>query len=249
MPFLGKMRMNEIRLSGFRRYLLYAVGEILLVMIGILLALEVSNRSDNRKERALEKELLDGILIGLRSDSSDMAFNLEHHKQILNSQKIVLAWLYSTTPFSDSLKRHIARAHAFTVFTSMDGPYEMLKTSGPQLIQNQEIRNKISKLYDNTYDIYGEREQIYNTIAMESYTRINGSLFYGTIPYQLDKSEITIGEMEPLNPTALRTSKEFSHQMKTLLAFNELIVNASMVPTNRKVNALIQIVKKELDKK
>ena len=52
MPFLGKMRMNEIRLSGFRRYLLYAVGEILLVMIGILLALEVSNWSDNRKDFA-----------------------------------------------------------------------------------------------------------------------------------------------------------------------------------------------------
>lgn len=248
MPFFNKIRKALIGTNGLKSYLLYAVGEILLVMIGILLALEVSNWSEDRKERIIEKELLNGILIGLQSDSADMAYNIGQHKKSLISQKIVLAWLNGTAPFPDSLKRHLAFAHTFTSFTATDGPYEILKTSGPQLIQNQEVRTMISRLYDNTYDIYRVREQIYNTMMMEGFTRINGSLFYGSTPYQLDSPDL-IGEMEPFDPVALRDSKAFKHQMKTLTNFNELIVDISMIPSEKKVNKLIVQIREELDKK
>ena len=248
MPIFNNMRKSLIPAEGAKKYLLYAIGEILLVMIGILLALEVNNFNDERKDRALEKELLTGILIGLRSDSGDMAYNLGEHTKILKSRKIVLAWLYGTAPFSDTLKQHLARAHGFTVFTSIDGPYEMLKTSGPQLIQNREVRDKISKLYDNTYDIYGERERLYNTVALESFTRINASLFDGTTPYQFN-TEFSTAEMEPYDATELRINKAFKHQIKTMMVFNEILVNISIAPSGRKVNQLIELVKKELEKK
>ena len=43
------------------KYLKYAIGEILLVMIGILLALQVSNWNSDRKDRINERKLLDNI--------------------------------------------------------------------------------------------------------------------------------------------------------------------------------------------
>jgi len=43
------------------KYLKYAIGEILLVMIGILLALQVSNWNSDRKDRISERKLLDNI--------------------------------------------------------------------------------------------------------------------------------------------------------------------------------------------
>jgi hypothetical protein len=47
--------------EGFRKYLAYAVGEILLVMIGILLALQVNNWSHKALERKEEKNILNNL--------------------------------------------------------------------------------------------------------------------------------------------------------------------------------------------
>jgi len=218
-------------------------------MIGILLALEVSNWNDEKKERALEKELLSGVLNGLESDLEDLTFNKNQHTQILSSQKIVLAWLDSVEPFSDSLKRHLALAHAFTQFISQDGPYETLKINGIQLINDPKLKILISNLYDNVYDIYGELEKLYNAFAMESYTKINAPLFKGTTPYKLGPEGFMFGEMEPWAPEELRKSREFQHQIRTLMVFNELNVQSSMAPTKEKVEQLVGLLKKELEKK
>ena len=43
------------------RYLLYAIGEIALVVIGILIALQINNWNEDRKEQDLEIEYLNGI--------------------------------------------------------------------------------------------------------------------------------------------------------------------------------------------
>ena len=47
------------------KYFQYAIGEIILVMIGILLALQVNNWNEDRKERTSEQKILNEILIDL----------------------------------------------------------------------------------------------------------------------------------------------------------------------------------------
>ena len=48
--FFRKIRKNLLSENKFSKYLLYAIGEIALVMIGILLALSVSNWNSQRQE-------------------------------------------------------------------------------------------------------------------------------------------------------------------------------------------------------
>jgi hypothetical protein len=48
--FLRRIRRSLINTGATRKYLLYAVGEIALVMIGILLALQVNNWNEGNKE-------------------------------------------------------------------------------------------------------------------------------------------------------------------------------------------------------
>jgi hypothetical protein len=59
--FFRQIRQKLLTDNKFSKYLLYAIGEILLVMIGILLALQVNNWNEERKSRALEKKYL-GLL-------------------------------------------------------------------------------------------------------------------------------------------------------------------------------------------
>ena len=58
LTFLRKIRRSLINSGATRKYLLYAVGEIALVVIGILIALQVNNLNENRKARDYEKKSL-----------------------------------------------------------------------------------------------------------------------------------------------------------------------------------------------
>ena len=59
--FFRKIRQNLLSEGKTGKYLKYAIGEIVLVMIGILLALQVSNWNQERKDRISERKLLDNI--------------------------------------------------------------------------------------------------------------------------------------------------------------------------------------------
>lgn len=59
--FFRRIRQNLLMENKTGKYFKYAIGEIVLVMIGILLALQVSNWNQDRKDRISERELLDNI--------------------------------------------------------------------------------------------------------------------------------------------------------------------------------------------
>ena len=67
--FFRDLRRRLIMPDSIRKYVLYALGEILLVMIGIVFALQVNNWNENRKAIISEKELLSGVLESLKEDS------------------------------------------------------------------------------------------------------------------------------------------------------------------------------------
>ncbi len=66
--FLRKIRKSALRENRFSRYLLYAIGEIALVVVGILIALQINTWNEQRKNRDAEEEYLTAIAEDLRSD-------------------------------------------------------------------------------------------------------------------------------------------------------------------------------------
>ena len=61
-----KFRQNLIFEGKNGRYLKYAFGEVILVVIGILIALQINNWNDNRKDRIIEKEILTELIALLK---------------------------------------------------------------------------------------------------------------------------------------------------------------------------------------
>ena len=62
--FFRKIRQKLLSENKFSKYLIYAIGEIILVMIGILLALQVNNWNEERKQK--QKEIVN--LIAIKED-------------------------------------------------------------------------------------------------------------------------------------------------------------------------------------
>lgn len=87
--FLRKVRRSLIE-SGFTdKYMLHAIGEIALVVIGILIALQINNWNDFRNNRAEEQQILRGL-----QDEFQMNLNgLDYHLNITNDL-VAGMWLF-----------------------------------------------------------------------------------------------------------------------------------------------------------
>lgn len=75
--FFNKIRQKMLTQNKFSNYLLYAFGEILLVVIGILIALQINNWNENNKNRSAEKEYQKELL-------KDFEINLKKSNAVVN---------------------------------------------------------------------------------------------------------------------------------------------------------------------
>ena len=56
--FLRRIRRNAMTENKSNLYLVYAIGEVVLVVIGILIALQIDKWNENKKERNIEQQYL-----------------------------------------------------------------------------------------------------------------------------------------------------------------------------------------------
>lgn len=87
--FLRKIRQKLLRQNRITSYLIYALGEIMLVVIGILIALQVNNWNESRKAKEEQKIILRSFSEDLKSDASAIKDYLDDLEKILEAhQKI-----------------------------------------------------------------------------------------------------------------------------------------------------------------
>ena len=76
-----------------RKYLLYGVGEILLIIIGILIALQIDNWNTERQEEALLQSYLQSIATNMRDD----AVELEELREVRSTRVFETNWSHLFT--------------------------------------------------------------------------------------------------------------------------------------------------------
>ena len=67
--FFRKIRQKMLTENKFSKYLLYAIGEIVLVVIGILIALQINNWNESNKLKKEETLYLERLIIDLEKDT------------------------------------------------------------------------------------------------------------------------------------------------------------------------------------
>ncbi len=89
------------------KYARYAIGEIILVVIGILIALAINIWNEKRIEHFKERELLSNIKINLANNIEFINEDILIHKNRIRSGELVLSALRNKLTFYDSLAHHI----------------------------------------------------------------------------------------------------------------------------------------------
>mgnify|MGYP003646333415 FL=1 len=120
----------------------------MLVVIGIVIALQLNNLNENNKNDIFENEILSQIQENLKSDRLVLKkVELNFRKAISSSTKILNAVESQKT--EDSIKIWLAEIIQFDRFQPLTNAYEVLKSNGLDRISNKQLRFLIGKYYDD----------------------------------------------------------------------------------------------------
>lgn len=146
---LWKYKIIALQNPTLKKLILYSMAEVLLVVLGILLALEVGNWKESKKIIIAENNTLIGLHEYLSQNLSKIQSIVRRDSlRIIRNQKIIdlLKDPYSNyQPQYDSLFGQILE---FDVFFSQRLSYETIDNNGIVVIRNEQLRTKIAYLYD-----------------------------------------------------------------------------------------------------
>jgi hypothetical protein len=147
--------------SGFR-YLKYALGEILLVIIGILIALSINNWNEDRKDRIYERNMLNEIKVALEEDIAFFTRCQKRYEKLDSAATAMIHLIDQKADFIDSMyNKTSGRGRWYNLRTGIiynynRGPYESLKSAGLDKLKDDALRNELVNVYDSEF-IYLEK--------------------------------------------------------------------------------------------
>jgi hypothetical protein len=103
--FFRKIRQKTLAENKFGKYLTYAIGEIILVVIGILIALSINNWNENKKSENQLNNIYNEVESNLKSDLSNIDDVIKQYEQLELRLKKMITKEYSNIPL-DSINAH-----------------------------------------------------------------------------------------------------------------------------------------------
>ena len=172
---LWKYKIIALQNPTLKKLILYSMAEVLLVVLGILLALEVGNWKESKKIIIAENNTLIGLHEYLSQNLSKIQSIVRRDSlRIIRNQKIIdlLKDPYSNyQPQYDSLFGQILE---FDVFFSQRLSYETIDNNGIVVIRNEQLRTKIAYLYDYAFtELVRQGNSSKQQLAMQSEPVLN----------------------------------------------------------------------------
>lgn len=170
MKIFRKLRFDLVEQNKIGKYLKYAIGEIILVVIGILIAFQLNNWNDSRIKNNIEEKILSEILNGLNEDLVDIKHNIDGHNTGIKACDFWRKTITDQDINTDSVAyNYHYLTRDFISIQNISG-YESLKSKGLELIKVDSLRIGIIKLYEQDYNSIRKLEEEYKELQFqESY--------------------------------------------------------------------------------
>jgi Family of unknown function (DUF6090) len=245
--FFRRIRQNLLTENKFSKYLLYAIGEIILVVIGILIALSINNWNEAQKSKLIETALLQDFKKGLEFDILQMDSISAQYDRATISLKTVLKHLEENLPYTKEIDTHFFNT---TLLYDSGGltvsAYETLKSGGLNLISSKEILDQIISVYDEHNPWMLAWEKKYANLLFYAQKNIYNSRFEDFWGGNYRDPNI-IGTMKPLNYEALKYDNEYKYLLKTQINLIGWLIFKPVKTTKIELKKLLSLIDQELD--
>ena len=193
LTFFRKIRRSIHQSPSFPKYVIYALGEIALVVIGILVAVQLNNRNESQKllikeiqvYKEIHSELVE-TLIDLQDDKEDIEVSFK-------SSIAVRDMIINDVADVDSLKYYLPDVYNLEQSHPKTSAFESLKSMGLDILSNDSLRQKITTLYQLSIPL------IMRSDAAVEYSKFRDKLYPLLEPYLIVDRELVGEERSPQN--------------------------------------------------
>lgn len=162
-----KIRQQLLLNNKVTKYLLYALGEILLVVIGILIALQVNNLNEQRKSNSKEKKHLTSLQNEMQNNLRIVNSEMEQLINSIDSQKKLISLINSDKDTISELYLSNIIGMSFSNVYELDYQdgtlKELLYSGGLISIKNDSIKNEITSWEGRMTAIRKQEKGVYET--------------------------------------------------------------------------------------
>lgn len=173
--FFSRIRQQLLTENKLTKYILYAIGEIVLVVLGILIALNINNSNEYKKERAQEQLVLRQLRGEFQDNMQQLDQKIAIRVGMMKSAKQLLDLIdHPDLRNKDSVDILIARTLPYTTF---DPIINDLNSSGEmRLLENPALKQALTRWSSNIKDVMEEeetwkyyRDELYMPFLIEHY--------------------------------------------------------------------------------
>lgn len=234
--FFKKIRQQLLTENKFTKYLFYALGEIVLVVIGILIALQINNWNELKKIRAHEISQLKNIQEDLILDIPDTKFNLTYHKLFLESEQELLNYMMSQDPIPKKPIKYENALGLSLVLVLHESAFNNLRNNNLNVMSNHQLKKEISNHYDSfvksllmfendyaQYDNYLLKQPYFlkyfeyqEKISSEESTQNNSPDYYNP--------EIELNKLILADTAGLKSDEEFKMVLAHCVSTSKIII-------------------------
>jgi hypothetical protein len=228
--FFRKIRQRLLTENKFSKYLIYGIGEIVLVVIGILIALQINNWNQSKQEKTSLSEYLTSIAQNIKVDIE----NLEYIKTTRENTVARVPRMTFTLLYSDFLDRKdvkfgsevLSTISNFEYFNADLSGFESIKNSGYlSKLKGKDLENLIYRYYNLVQEI-STKEKDFNEILRNTFSDFSRQgfkkLIYINYPdYIGDEKELA--ELQPylreilFHPSALSLYNQTTNKAPELI--------------------------------
>ena len=232
---IRKLRYKLISGGNLNKYFIYALGEIILIFIGITLAITFENFRENKKARTTELLLLKEMLNDEKRNVRDLKSNLKDYQKAVKGCNYMLDRIDNKKAYDDSLGFYVNDIRHTPVFQISYSAYNTMNSIGWQIISNDSLRKEIIFLYDYYYDALEE-------LAHNRDMPITNNQFMPIYNRHFD-----VGDKKPLSYDSLIEDTYFENIIREVKTIKEDVIGFTERRLKRSEN-LQELIKSEIIK-
>ena len=197
LTFLRKIRRSLIESGSTQKYLLYAIGEIALVVIGILIALQINNWNEDSKNEKMSAVYIQNLISDVVKDTMRINSYLKNSAEMEIERNNYYNYLKKGNITPQQLQDSLARMKIFKkLFDPSKSTYQDLLSTGNLSQLDPDKRKAIIGYYsfmepiERFLDEYDDKITEQQNKAYE-YLKVNNKVdFYGALNFQRDRAYI-----------------------------------------------------------
>lgn len=247
--FFRKIRQNLLSEGKTGKYLKYAIGEIILVVVGILIALQINNNNEANKTRKSELTYLAGIKSDLGLNAEVFEKSIDQKKSAIESANIIIGFFEGDSiPNFDYFNLHNLNVQIGNPLTYNNNTYQELINSGNlAIISNESIKNSLLNMESIYKEIQFWENHMYADFKENIYQFYFGAVDLNShlqnYVYQITEGQA--GENRNLLKSdidAILNNQRFKNGF-VLSVFN----NGQILERINKLNAIVQKLNNSID--